>query len=86
MNCLLFDRLGKSIVLTPEGERLLEYAHKMAQLETWKFPYKIAVSVFLCHYGITTRQLDNTETAMVMVTMKKLHINKHFSIRQYYPV
>ena len=33
LNCLLFDRLGKSIVLTPEGERLLEYAHKMVQLE-----------------------------------------------------
>ena len=33
LNCFLFDRLGKSIVLTPEGERLLEYAHKMVQLE-----------------------------------------------------
>lgn len=33
LNCLLFERLGKSIVLTSEGERLLEYAHKMVQLQ-----------------------------------------------------
>lgn len=33
LNCFLFDRLGKSIVLTPEGEKLLEYAHKIIQLE-----------------------------------------------------
>lgn len=33
LHCLLFERLGKSIVLTPEGERLLEYAQKMVQLE-----------------------------------------------------
>lgn len=33
LNCLLFERLGKSIVLTPEGERLSVYAQKMLQLE-----------------------------------------------------
>ena len=33
LNCLLFDRLGKSIVLTPEGERLQGYAEKVLQME-----------------------------------------------------
>ena len=32
LNCLLFERLGKNIVLTLEGKRLL-YAQKMLQLE-----------------------------------------------------
>ena len=32
LGCLLFERLGKSIVLTEEGERLLGYAEKMLQL------------------------------------------------------
>ena len=33
LNCLLFERLGKSIALTPEGERLRGYAEKMLQTE-----------------------------------------------------
>ncbi len=33
LHCLLFERLGKSIVLTSEGERLLVYAQKILQLE-----------------------------------------------------
>ena len=33
LGCLLFDRLGKKVVLTDEGHRLLEYARKMLQLE-----------------------------------------------------
>ncbi|MDD5934326.1 MAG: LysR family transcriptional regulator [Clostridiales bacterium] len=33
LNCLLFERLGKSLVLTPTGTHLVEYAHKMLQLE-----------------------------------------------------
>ena len=33
LNCLLFERLGKSIVLTPEGERLQGYAEKVLQME-----------------------------------------------------
>lgn len=33
LHCLLFERLGKSIVLTLEGERLLIYAQKILQLE-----------------------------------------------------
>ncbi len=33
LNCLLFERLGKNIVLTLEGERLLIYAQKMLQLK-----------------------------------------------------
>ena len=33
LGCLLFERLGKSLTLTPEGERLLVYAEKMLQLE-----------------------------------------------------
>ena len=33
LDCRLFDRLGKTIVLTAQGERLIEYAEKMLQLE-----------------------------------------------------
>ncbi|WP_024864399.1 LysR family transcriptional regulator [Butyrivibrio sp. FCS014] len=33
LNCRLFDRLGKTIVLTPQGEKLITYAEKMLQLE-----------------------------------------------------
>ncbi len=33
LNCLLFERLGKSLILTQEGTRLIEYAQKMLQLE-----------------------------------------------------
>ncbi len=33
LGCLLFDRLGKRVVLTTEGERLLGYARKMVQIE-----------------------------------------------------
>ena len=33
LNCLLFERLGKSITLTPEGERLQGYAEKVLQME-----------------------------------------------------
>ncbi|MCR5316909.1 MAG: LysR family transcriptional regulator [Treponema sp.] len=33
LGCLLFERLGKSIVLTPEGEKLCGYAEKMLQLK-----------------------------------------------------
>ena len=33
LDCRLFDRLGKTIVLTPQGERLISYAEKMLQLE-----------------------------------------------------
>lgn len=33
LNCLLFERLGKSITLTPEGERLRGYAEKVLQME-----------------------------------------------------
>ena len=29
LGCLLFDRLGKTVVLTQEGERLETYAEKM---------------------------------------------------------
>ena len=33
LDCLLFERLGKSISLTREGKRLLGYAEKMLQIE-----------------------------------------------------
>ena len=33
LDCRLFDRLGKTIVLTVQGERLIAYAEKMLQLE-----------------------------------------------------
>jgi len=33
LGCLLFDRLGKTVVLTSEGKRLETYAEKMMQLQ-----------------------------------------------------
>ena len=33
LGCLLFERLGKTVVLTPEGEKLSAYAEKILQLE-----------------------------------------------------
>ena len=33
LGCLLFERLGKTVALTPEGERLTAYAEKMMQTE-----------------------------------------------------
>ena len=33
LGCVLFDRLGKMISVTPAGERLIAYAEKMLQLE-----------------------------------------------------
>lgn len=33
LGCLLFERLGKSVVLTAEGEKLCVYAEKMLQLK-----------------------------------------------------
>lgn len=33
LDCQLFDRLGKTIILTSQGERLIAYAEKMLQLE-----------------------------------------------------
>lgn len=33
LDCQLFDRLGKTIVLTSQGERLVAYAEKILQLE-----------------------------------------------------
>lgn len=33
LNCLLFERLGKSLILTQEGSRLIKYAREMLQLE-----------------------------------------------------
>ena len=33
LGCLVFERLGKTIVLTPEGEKLLLYADKLLQLD-----------------------------------------------------
>ncbi|MCR5650987.1 MAG: LysR family transcriptional regulator [Lachnospiraceae bacterium] len=32
-DCLLFERLGKSLVLTAEGEKLISYAEQMLQLQ-----------------------------------------------------
>ena len=33
LGCVLFERLGKTISLTPAGERMIPYAQKMLQLE-----------------------------------------------------
>ena len=60
LGCLLFERLGKSLTLTREGEKLTEYAERMLQLEreilleipTAKEPsgvIKLGVSESLCY-------------------------------------
>ncbi len=60
LDCLLFERLGKTIVVTPAGERLLLYADKMLQLEREAFMIvpgtgelsgvlKLGVSESLCY-------------------------------------
>jgi DNA-binding transcriptional LysR family regulator len=33
LDCQLFDRLGKTIIPTPQGKRLIAYAEKILQLE-----------------------------------------------------
>ena len=33
LGCRLFDRLGKTVVLAPQGEKLVSYAERMLQLE-----------------------------------------------------
>ncbi len=63
LGCLLFERLGKKVVLTPEGERLSAYAEKMMQLEReimLEVPEKrepagvirLGVSESLCYHGL----------------------------------
>ena len=60
LGCLLFERLGKSLSLTSEGEKLTDYAERMLQLEreilleipTAKEPtgvIKLGVSESLCY-------------------------------------
>ncbi len=60
LGCLLFERLGKTIVMTPEGNRLLLYSGKMLQLEREVFMevpgnsdpsgvIKLGVSESLCY-------------------------------------
>ncbi len=63
LGCLLFERLGKTVALTTEGERLCEYAEKMMQLEreillevpTVQEPagiLRLGVSESLCYHGL----------------------------------
>ena len=63
LGCLLFERLGKTVALTQEGERLCEYAAKMMQLEReilMEVPaaeepagvLRLGVSESLCYHGL----------------------------------
>ena len=63
LGCLLFERLGKTIVMTPEGDRLLLYSGKMLQLEREVFMevpgtaepsgvLKLGISESLCYNRI----------------------------------
>ena len=63
LDCQLFDRLGKSVILTSQGKRLIAYAEKMLQLEreirlevsdedTLNGVLKIGVSESLCYSRI----------------------------------
>lgn len=63
LGCLLFERLGKKVVLTSGGERLSAYAEKMMQLEReimLEVPedrepagvIRLGVSESLCYHGL----------------------------------
>jgi len=63
LGCLLFERLGKKVVLTAEGERLSAYAERMIQLEReimLEVPeaqepagvIRLGVSESLCYHGL----------------------------------
>ena len=63
LGCLLFERLGKKVVLTSEGERLSAYAERMVQLEReilLEVPearepagiIRLGVSESLCYHGL----------------------------------
>ena len=63
LGCLLFDRLGKNVILTTEGKKLSAYAEKMLQLEreillevpTVHEPagiLRLGVSESLCYHGL----------------------------------
>ena len=63
LGCLLFERLGKKVSLTSEGERLSAYAEKMIQLEReimLEVPetqepagtIRLGVSESLCYHGL----------------------------------
>lgn len=69
LNCLLFERLGKSIIPTQEGERLLVYANKILQLTSeiqHNVPsqvepsgvLKLGVSESLCYNAFPTQVLE----------------------------
>ncbi len=69
LNCLLFDRLGKSIIPTQEGEHLLVYADKILQLTGEIQHYissqqepsgvlKLGVSESLCYNTFPTQVLE----------------------------
>ena len=63
LGCLLFERLGKKVVLTPEGRKLSAYAERMMQLEReimLEVPearepagvIRLGVSESLCYHGL----------------------------------
>ena len=67
--CLLFERLGKSLVLTSEGEKLISYAEQMLQLQRQmlldvsaaEIPsgiIKIGVSESLCYKHFPERLME----------------------------
>ena len=67
--CLLFERLGKSLVLTTEGEKLISYAEQMLQLQRQmllevsaaEIPsgiIKIGVSESLCYKHFPERLME----------------------------
>ena len=69
LGCLLFERLGKKVVLTAEGERLVRYAEKMMQLEReimLEVPearepagvIRLGVSESLCYHGLPQALLE----------------------------
>ena len=69
LGCPLFERLGKTVVLTAEGERLSAYAEKMMQLEReimLEVPaarepaglLRLGVSESLCYHGLAEALLE----------------------------
>ena len=67
--CLLFERLGKTLVLTSEGERLISYAEQMLQLQRQmllevsaaEIPsgiIKLGVSESLCYRSLPEKLME----------------------------
>ena len=85
LGCRIFERLGKTVVLTPQGEKLVSYAEKMLQLEREirldisdeeepRGILKIGVSESLC-YDRVPKILMHYKNAVPGIEIRLMFIN-----------